>query len=160
MKFITAVLAAALCMCAATLWAHGTNGSIVKSEGYCVTAFYNDGEPMNYSEVKITGPGSDTPFQIGRTDLLGCFMFKPGNPGPWSVEVLDGMGHRLALDLTVDAKAETSDNNGSNIVMYSPAEQAGKAVTGLSVIFGLCGILYGLRARRLIKNTDNSFKEP
>lgn len=74
-------------------WTHGTKGSVARSGGYLVTAEYSDGEPMNYAEVKITSPDSDIPFQNGRTDLLGCFLFKPivldnGRLRSWMVWVI------------------------------------------------------------------------
>ena len=137
-------------------WTHGTKGSVARSGGYLVTAEYSDGEPMNYAEVKITSPDSDTPFQTGRTDLLGCFLFKPHSPGQWEIEVLDGMGHRLALKLIVDAE-NGSDTSSKNIETVTGSTKIfGKTVTGVSVIFGAFGILYGWRARRSINTAQKN----
>ena len=136
------------------LWAHGTHGSVVKSDGYLVAAEYDGGEPMNYAEVKITSPNAEIPFQTGRTDMLGHFLFKPHNPGSWEIEVLDGMGHRLALELIVDTEDET-DNNETNINLSAGRNKTpGNVVIGLSLIFGLSGTIYGWRARRFNKNTQ------
>lgn len=130
-------------------WAHGTQGDVVQSEGYLITAEYDDGEPMNYAEIKIKAPGSNVPFQTGRTDLLGHFLVKPNIPGNWEVEVLDGMGHRLALAFTVDEnlKGDTADNKDSPIT--ADIKPLWKAVVGVSIIFGVFGILFGLRANHL-----------
>ncbi|MGD9158617.1 MAG: hypothetical protein PVG39_09440 [Desulfobacteraceae bacterium] len=133
---------------AATVWPHGTHGGIVNSDGYLITAKYDDGEPMNYAEVNINSPGSDIPFQTGRTDLLGHFLFKPNSPGKWEIEVLDGMGHRLALELTVDDnKVDSSDKK--NDLEKGDIRPVWKAVVGISVIFGFSGIIYGWRAKQL-----------
>ncbi len=95
--YITAVF-----LCSPTVWSHGVKGHIILSESYLVTAQYDDGEPMSYSEMEIKSSDSQLPFQKGRTDRQGCVMFKPDGPGNWQVVVNDGRGHRLALDLTVD----------------------------------------------------------
>jgi nickel transport protein len=135
---------------AATGLAHGVEGSIEKAEGVCVTALYDDGEPMNYAAVEIKVPGSETVFQSGRTDRNGRFLFKPDGPGQWLAVVTDGMGHRLALSIAVDGSEATPEPAETG----PPPASAGasrllKALTGLSIIFGLCGVLYGWKAHRL-----------
>lgn len=137
-------------LAAATAWCHGVEGSIEKAEGVCVTALYDDGEPMSYAEVEIKEPGSETVFQSGRTDRNGRFLFKPDGQGLWQAVVSDGMGHRLALSIAVGggeaapAPVETGPPPAS-----AGASRLLKALTGLSIIFGLCGVLYGWKAHRL-----------
>ena len=133
---------------ATPVWPHGTRGSVVKSEAFLVTAEYDDGEPMNYAEINITAPDSDIPFQTGRTDLLGHFLFKPNRQGLWKMEVLDGMGHRLALELPINNDFKTGKGEDISVV-NSGNTTPGKTIAGIAIIFGICGILYGWRARRV-----------
>ena len=134
---------------AGTCRAHGVDGYVQSANGYCITAMYDDGEPMSYAAVEITAPDSKIQFQTGRTDRNGCFMVRPDLPGPWQAVVKDAMGHRLALDMEVAAETETPDKADPQ-----PVKAAGgmtrptQIVVGLSVITGLCGFLYGWRARR------------
>ncbi|WP_157237972.1 hypothetical protein [Desulfobacter curvatus] len=131
----------------APAWGHGTEGLTEKAEGILISAGYDDGEPMSYAEVEIIGPDSDTPFQKGRTDRNGMFMFRPDRNGLWQIIVSDGMGHRLALE------REITDGNGG-IKAATPAESVSRKasrpqgiIMGMSIIFGLFGIAYGWKAR-------------
>lgn len=131
----------------ALAWGHGTEGFTEKAEGVLVSAGYDDGEPMSYSEVEVIGPGSDTPFQKGRTDRNGRFMFRPDQKGLWQIVVKDGMGHRLALEW------EITDVKGG-IKVAKPTETCSRKasrlqgiIIGMSIIFGLFGITYGWKSR-------------
>jgi nickel transport protein len=131
-------------------WCHGVEGYVEQIKGYCITAMYDDGEPMSYAAVEIKAPNSDIAFQTGRTDRNGCFMVKADAPGVWQAVVSDGMGHRLSLDYPIEADKgsaqgveETAALPGSN-QMGRPL----KVIAGLSVIIGLCGFFYGWKARR------------
>lgn len=135
-------------------WCHGVDGDIIPSEGYLVTALYDDGEPMSYAEVEIRSSDSNIPFQAGRTDRNGRIMFKPDGKGNWQVVIKDDMGHRLALDLTVKEDKKDARSPEMNRVVK---EQKGLSqrtmgiITGLSVIFGVTGTLYGLKSRRTLR---------
>lgn len=128
---------------------HGVDGYIKQDAGYCVTAMYDDGEPMLYAAVEIKAPDSEIAFQTGRTDRNGRFMFYADKPGKWHAVVQDGMGHRLAVDMEIGegkaapAAVETPlpKNSGT---LTRPV----KILAGLSIIFGLCGFLYGWKVRR------------
>ena len=137
-------------LCVTSGWSHGVWGQVARSEGHLVTAEYDDGEPMSYAAVEIKGPGSDIAFQTGRTDRNGHFMFFPDSQGHWQIVVQDGMGHRLALSSEV-----TGDAAGSKIPEPPPQQahapgmtRAGKAIMGLSIIFGVFGLWYGWKGRR------------
>lgn len=142
-----------ICCSAVLIWsappcrAHGVEGDLSYGEGYCVTAQYDDGEPMSYAAVEIQAPDSEIEFQNGRTDRNGRFMFQPDAPGRWQAIVKDGMGHRLALDV------EAGKDHGAPEKVHAgiPAAGAvqgrfGNILTGLAIIFGLCGLFYGWRA--------------
>ena len=151
MKYIALmVVGAVVVMCSAGIgWCHGVDGYVEKANGYCVTAEYDDGEPMSYAAVEIRAPGAKVGFQTGRTDRNGCFLFRPDGQGRWQAIVQDGMGHRLSLDLEVGAEKdpEASTDNSSQTALRKLNRPVG-VMTGLSVIFGLCGFIYGWKARR------------
>ncbi len=139
---------------ASPAWGHGTEGMLSKKTGILITAAYDDGEPMSYAEVEITGPDSTVPFQKGRTDRNGNFMFRPDVSGRWHVVVNDGIGHRLALEYQEEDNKDL-DKNG-NTVENPAGPQATAAprfprmwgaVTGLSIIFGLCSCLWAWKRK-------------
>jgi nickel transport protein len=130
-----------------TAWGHGTQGIVETGEGILVSAGYDDGEPMSYAEVKILGPDSEIPFQKGRTDRNGRFMFRPDQKGLWQIIVSDGMGHRLDLEREIfnvkdDMQAATPEKNG-----ISKTSRVQGIIMGVSIILGLFGIVYGWKAR-------------
>lgn len=134
---------------AATGWSHGVSSFVKKSEGYCLTALYDDGEPMSYASVEITAPNSDIGFQTGRTDRNGCFMFKPDGQGTWQIVVKDGMGHRTAMDVDVSEDADAVQRVEANAWLPTNGlSRPFKVVAGLSVILGITGFIYGWRGRR------------
>ena len=138
---------AALLMTAACR-AHGVEGYIERMAGYCITAEYDDGEPMSYAAVEIRSPDGDIAFQTGRTDRNGRFMLYPDRPGQWQVLVQDGMGHRLALDLTADAENPTPPAGPSPVHPEgSGRSRVTSILAGLAFIFSLFGWIYGWRAR-------------
>jgi hypothetical protein len=93
-------------------WCHGVEGYVEQIRSHCITAMYDDGEPMSYAAVEIKAPNSEIVFQTGRTDRNGCFVVKTDLPGDWEVVVSDGMGHRLALDFSVSADPEKTQTAG------------------------------------------------
>jgi nickel transport protein len=143
-----------ICFSAVMMWtapscrAHGVDGMVEHTGGYCVTAQYDDGEPMAYAAVEIKAPDSKIGFQKGRADRNGRFMFHPDTPGNWQAIVLDGMGHRLALDVVVGQVPGASKKAHTGIPAAAAVPgRLWKIIVGLAVIFGLCGFFYGLRAR-------------
>ena len=131
---------------------HGVGGYVEQIEAHCLTAMYDDGEPMSYAAVEIKAPDADIAFQTGRTDRNGCFMVRAETPGTWQAVVSDGMGHRLALDFSVAA-----GQKNAHAVEKTPAPVISNRmsrpftiVVGLSMIIGLCGFFYGWKARRTL----------
>lgn len=148
MKKIHAVLIlGSILASVATVWGHGTQGLVEDRDGILVSADYDDGEPMSYAEVKIFGPDSEIPFQKGRTDRNGRFMFRPDQKGRWRIIVSDGMGHRLALEREIfdaqgDIQVETPGKSGA-----SKNSRFQGIIMGVSIILGLFGIVCGWKAR-------------
>ena len=131
-------------------WCHGVEGYVEQIEAHCITAMYDDGEPMSYAAVEVNSPDKAIAFQTGRTDCNGRFMVKTDTPGIWQVVVSDGMGHRLALDFPVAADQETSSPVEKTAAPQAnhPLDRPIKVIAGLSIIFGLCGVAYGWKARQ------------
>ncbi|MBN2231651.1 MAG: hypothetical protein JW781_02365 [Deltaproteobacteria bacterium] len=137
-----------LALSAAPCRAHGVEGYIENITGACVYAGYDDGEPMAYAAVEVRPEGAKLAFQTGRTDRNGCFMFRPDGPGRWQVVVNDGMGHRLALDYEAAADPTTAEPHATPRARDGGLTRAVKIITGMAVIFGICGFFYGWQARR------------
>lgn len=137
-----------------------------------VKASFSRTAPLVDAVVKIFAPGKDNPFQTGRTDKAGYFAFMPDVAGEWTVTVDDERGHRdrekvlvpdsffngeKVLDETFADEAkellfeiEEADTEKSFPVFYS-------IITGIALIFGLTGIVYGIKARQaLLKNRNSS----
>jgi nickel transport protein len=129
---------------------HGVEGSIGPAPGYQVTALYDDGEPMSYAAVEIKAPDAKIAFQTGRTDRNGIMMFQPDQPGLWQAVVSDGMGHRLALEIGVAAENRAAADKAAQTqgAGRSGAGRVQAIITGLALIFGLFGLLYGWRGRQ------------
>ena len=142
--FCSLMLSAAISV---TCLAHGVEGWAEKAEAWCVTAMYDDGEPMGYAAVEVTSPASGIAFQTGRTDGNGQFAFLPNTEGDWEVVVEDGMGHRLALDIPVSGDVDEEETAAPTVSTTRQNRPMG-VVAGISVIFGLCGFFYGWKARR------------
>ena len=138
-------------------WCHGVMGTVNEIKAYCITAMYDDGEPMSYAKIEIMAPETTLPFQSGRTDRNGSFVINTDIPGTWNVVVSDGMGHRLALDFPVVSDKASSVSSRKNtqapekeIVSTLPngTSRHLKIICGLSLIFGLWGFFFGWKARQ------------
>ena len=137
-------------MLPAILYAHGVMGK-VNTGGMVVSAQYNTGEPMSYAMVKITAPGTELTYQSGRTDRNGRFCFFPDTPGDWKVVVDDEIGHRLEVTAPVNDLKELitdqqdQDSSRSSLAAYE------KALMGICLIFGISGIIFWWKGKRIQK---------
>lgn len=77
--------------------AHATHGKLEIGRGWMIEALYDDDEAMSYTETQVFHEPDTMPFQTGRTDKNGRFLFSPDGPGTWRVEVEDDMGHAVIL---------------------------------------------------------------
>jgi nickel transport protein len=130
------------------LYAHGVTGK-VGAGGVVITAVYDTGEPMSYAKVKISVPGADVIFQSGRTDRNGRFCFFPDTPGDWKVVVDDEIGHRLEMTVPASEPLELKSQQQSSGPMKSSISRYERALVGISIIFGISGILFWLRGKRM-----------
>lgn len=130
------------------LFAHGVKGA-VKEGGLVVTAQYDTGEAMSYARVKISAPGPKFTFQSGRTDRNGRFCFFPDTPGDWKVIVDDEMGHRLQVMVPVNEAKELKTDKQAGESAESSLSRYEKALMGLSIIFGISGIFFWWKGKRI-----------
>ncbi|MCF8030917.1 MAG: amino acid permease [Desulfohalobiaceae bacterium] len=145
----TSCLLALLVLCSALLLspgtpskalAHGTEGEVAVRQGVLVEAKYSDGEPMAYANISISRIGEDTPFQQGNLDRQGRFLFLPDKNGTWTVEITDGMGHRLALSKEISELDQLASIRSREGREKASLPLTAKAGMGLAVILGLSGI--------------------
>jgi nickel transport protein len=136
---------------------HGIHVEVSAQGGILVArAYYDGGTPVVDGEVTISPPGSEEAWQTGRTDPSGRFAFLPDAPGPWTVQVDDGGGHRGRTTFDVGAGEAPAGPEGE-----APAGPKGEAaagpqgqarlwqlLTGLGLIAGMTGAAYGYTARR------------
>jgi len=141
-------------------------------------ASFSPSSPIKNAEVKIFTPSSDDIFQTGTTDPDGNFSFKPNVTGSWKVSVDDGRGHRRTSEVLVSEaffkgevteqadkpKAESVDEGCAHSQLYEHEHEHShieghhhdhehiplvfRIIFGLSVIFGITGIWYGVKARK------------
>ncbi|RZB35778.1 MAG: nickel transport protein [Desulfobacteraceae bacterium Eth-SRB2] len=132
------------------LHAHGVT-SKVDTGGIVVSAMYDTGEAMDYARVTISAPGANLKFQSGRTDRNGRFCFFPDVSGDWKVVVDDEMGHRLEVNVPVDEAMVLRANHENGNAGRGFLTRCEKAVMGVSIIFGMSGILFWWKGRKTKK---------
>ena len=106
--------------------------------GTGVEAKYENGNPVAGVNVKVFSPNeSEVPFQQGSSDRNGRFMFRPDTPGDWTVIFNDGTGHGFKTKIHID----TSNTTVKKPVRKEHFPLLYKIITGISVLFGLTGLL-------------------
>lgn len=132
-------------------------------------AGFSKSAPITDAKVEVFAPGNTKAFQLGRTDKYGQYTFLPDAAGEWTLKVDDERGHRKTAKITIaeaflsgghvenkdaasshEHHAETLPHlmeTGQNI-SFQAIPLVYKAVFGLSIIFGITGIFYGLKARK------------
>lgn len=135
--------------------AHGVEGS-VQPGGLAVSCRYSTGEPMSFAKITVLSPGTSQPFQVGNADKNGRFCFFPDAPGEWRLTADDGMGHRLEVKVPV-TDLDSLQTMPSTAPGGSVAETRSlRVLTGLSAIFGVSGLLFWWRGRRLPRGRTES----
>ena len=130
-----------------TCLAHGVKYKILGSPPG-IEVRYEDvrGTPMSYAAVKVYPPDNPSlPFQEGYTDRNGRFVFLPDKPGVWKVEVNDGMGHAVEVEIEVDEEFKTTGDSGAD------GRRLGVwrgILTGVGIIWGLMGTIFYISVRR------------
>lgn len=109
-----------------------------------VRAHYGGRDPVIFAKFQVFAPGAqDAEHQNGLTDRHGAFSFVPDGPGSWRVVIDDEEGHRR--EITVDIP---SPFDGEARQTTAAPDRWMRAFTGVSLLVGLTGFLYGFKARR------------
>lgn len=122
-----------------------------------VEATYEGEEAASFLAVSVKAPDDGKPnadaFQTGRTDLRGNFVFLPSRDGIWSITLDDEMGHRVTEQISIDrvvaeeglaaAPAPNADSSSS-----TARSSTDRLVIGLSIVFGISGMLMGWLAQK------------
>ncbi len=99
---------------------------------------------MSYAAVEVYSPMGKIPFQSGRTDQNGRFLFFPDKKGEWKVIVNDGIGHQLVLKTNIDDNLiliEQTSNRTKAIENSRSFSGFQKIIMGLALIFGTFGVV-------------------
>ncbi len=126
------------------LYAHTIHYEI-QPKGISAKIFYTQSDPASYSEYEIYGPGDTEPYQIGRTNRAGFLSFLPDRPGIWKIKVLGESSHGfhgITIDVKVDKAFNLESFEKPLVAKYT------KMMVGVSVIFGLFGIISLYLSRR------------
>lgn len=138
--------------------------------------YYSKTAPIVNADVSVFSPGSGELHISGKTDEKGNFEFRPDVPGKWTVKVDDGMGHLKTSVIEIEdlsaqvvsgpahthdhdhshdtghehghSHVQTHDHDPDNPYDYSEIPLIYKIIFGLSLMFGVAGIWYGLKARK------------
>jgi len=112
-----------------------------------VTAEYDDGEPLGYAVFEVYYPGGKELFQSGVTDPNGCFSFLPDTPGKWKILVKDGMGHQVSLTADINDQQALKEKTAPGV---GPGQlsKIQPIITGLSLIFGLMGLVLLFKTKK------------
>lgn len=127
-----------------------------------VRAGFSKSSAMKNASIEVFAPVSGALYQTGQTDASGRFAFLPDVEGEWSVKVDDGRGHRKTASITIDASffeskpaiaTEVSERSEVKEIEIKEVKTESipllyRLIFGLAVIFGITGIVYGLKASR------------
>jgi len=137
---------------AENVWSHGVLGRVGSGKGILVEVEYDDGEPMTYASIEIFDSDENLPFQSGRTDRNGRFLFYPDKMGDWKVVVTDGMGHRLALKTNIDKTLNINKTEQqAKSINQGFLSRYERALIGISIIFGISGIFFWWKGRKIYR---------
>lgn len=99
--------------------------------------------PLSDAAVQIYRPGQmKDPFQTGKTDVHGIFMFRPDTVGVWTVKFLDETGHGKVIEVPV---------NELNSVELDPGSEVGSwrdVLSGLGFIILVFGLWIFLKKKK------------
>ncbi|MEN8152423.1 MAG: hypothetical protein ABFR75_00245 [Acidobacteriota bacterium] len=114
---------------------------------------YDSGDPVSEADVQIFSPTDrELIFQHLSTDINGRFLFYPDKTGKWKINVNDGMGHGLVKEIIIE-NLQTKKISETEHPEYNRFH---KIVIGVSIIFGLTGILFFLSAKKYLKRSNNA----
>lgn len=128
-----------------TVYAHGVVYEVKEDKSVIIKVEYDDGEPMSYADVKIFSPTEkEIEHQNGRTDKNGCFAFLPDIVGEWKITVNDGMGHGVVEKVKVKEAMVIESIH----VIHRSWTWFQKLIVGISIIWGLAGVICYFKVRK------------
>lgn len=129
---------------------HGVEGFTEKG-GLVVVARYAGGDTMSHAKVTITSPGSEKPFQTGRTDHNGKFAFVPDVPGNWRFMADDEMGHRLIMMVEVDEASLAGRAGPKSQAAAGSKDMTARGFFGVAFLMLAASIILWWQAKKLEK---------
>lgn len=111
-----------------------------KASVVCLT--YGDGSAFSYEQYELFFNDEEVPRQVGRTDAEGRITFLPHREGRWRMKAFSEDGH--GVDLTI----ETGPSGTLAAAPATAVSHSRKLVTGISVIFGIFGLISLFLRRR------------
>ena len=119
--------------------AHDLQHRIEEGTAVCVELFFADGNEFDFESYEVYRASEEIPFQVGRTDAHGRIVFLPDRAGTWRIKAFSEDGHGAEFSFTTDVKGEV---RGADRPLF---ERHLRIIVGVSVIFGLFGLLTLLR---------------
>nr|MCU0228623.1 hypothetical protein [Bryobacterales bacterium] len=95
-----------------------------------------------------TGAPASDAFQTGRTDREGRFVFRPHVAGVWKISIDDEMGHRATTEVSVPEQESGQQTPLADSTDGGPRSTSDKLLVGLSLLFGVTGMLMAWVTRR------------
>lgn len=146
-------------------FAHGVKVEIsFKDNLVIVKSSYSKKSNLVNAQIKIYSPlDTENEWQTGQTDKTGHFVFRPDVEGEWTFIVDDLKGHKkktiinyqIEKNLEDDSKAIESEaeevvevNNETVKASDNELTKIHKIIIGLSIIFGISGIFYGIKSNK------------
>jgi hypothetical protein len=151
------LLAISLVVSTVNALAHGITVDVSIESGVVVlNAYYSPAQPLADASVSICSPAEpEKKWQTGRTDKTGHFAFVPDTEGEWSIVIDDQKGHmkRTTVVFTPDLPEEKEITAETITKPIAPAgnglNTSHKILIGLSLIIGITGFFYGMKARQV-----------
>ena len=147
---------------------HGVQVSVdIQPPVVIVTSSYSAAQQLADASVIIHSPAeSKKPYQSGRTDISGHFIFMPDREGEWTFFVDDQKGHtrKTVISITTDFFAPGDAKTDAAAIIHDhapvlPEDHSHdhthdtipaiyKVIFGLALILGVSGFFYGVRAKQ------------
>ncbi len=115
--------------------AHDLQHSVDEAEAVYLRFFSADGNDFDFESYEVYRGGEEAPFQVGRTDARGGLAFLPDRAGTWRIKVFSEGGHGADFSLSTDARGGVEKADESLLERYP------RAVVGVSIIFGIFGVI-------------------
>ncbi len=144
MNLVIRIALIILAAASASLRAHELDiAATLSAPAVCLRATYAGADPVPFAAVQVFAPGA-AEFQNGRTDRRGGFSFLPDASGSWRIVIDDEEGHRRETTVHVP------ESFTANTHAAAPPEvpRFWRALTGVSLLIGATGFLYGFKVRR------------